>query len=59
VSVHTALQVPPEEEITWWQVRWPWGPWHIAETRFQAEDWKLHSRGWSSPEWHYFSYFNT
>jgi len=32
VGVHTALQVPPEEEITWWQVRRHWGPWHIAET---------------------------
>jgi len=56
VSVYTALQVFPEEEITWWQVRWPWGPWHIAKTRFLAEDWKLHSRGWSSPKWHYFLY---
>jgi len=36
VSVHTALQVPPEEEITWWQVRRPWGTWHIAETRNEA-----------------------
>ena len=113
VSVHTALQAPPEEEITWWQVRRPWGPWHFAETRnevprehvsknvhwcvrcgtillkinishiysssshlarsahdwstavglsngrFQAEDWKLHSRGWSSSKWHYFSHLNT
>jgi len=31
VSVHTALQVTPEEEITWWQVRRRWGPWHIAD----------------------------
>ena len=24
-----------------------------SDGRFQAEDWKLHSRGWSSPKWHY------
>jgi len=26
VSVYTALQLPPKLEITWRQVRWPWGP---------------------------------
>ena len=36
VNVYTALQVTPEEEITWWQVRRPWGTWHIAETRNEA-----------------------
>ena len=30
-----------------------------SDGRFQAEDWKLHSREWSSPKWHYFSYLNT
>jgi len=28
-------------------------------TRFLAENWKLHSRGWSSPKCHHFSYLNT
>jgi hypothetical protein len=27
---------PPDKEITWWQVRRPWGPWHIADTRNEA-----------------------
>ena len=31
----------------------------LSDGRFQAEDWKLHSRGWSSPKWHYFSHLNT
>ena len=30
-----------------------------SDGRFQAEDWKLHSRGYSSPKWHYFSCLNT
>jgi len=30
-----------------------------SDGRFQVEDWKLHSRGWSSPKWYYFSYLNT
>jgi len=30
------FRYPPEEEITWWQVRRHWGPWHMAETRNEA-----------------------
>jgi hypothetical protein len=26
--------------------------------KHQVEDWKLHSRRWSSPKWHYFTYLN-
>jgi len=31
----------------------------LNDGRFQVEDWKLHSRGRSSPNWHYFSYLST